>query len=96
MSHKIVHNNLVAIRKKEVILKLKKPAYVRICILELSKVLMYEFHCDYIKNKYGNNLRLLFTCTDSSMQEIKIEDVFEDFSSNKEMLGFNNYSAKSK
>ena len=50
MSHKIFDNNLVAIRKSKLTLKLKKPAYVPMCILELSKVLMYEFHYDYIKN----------------------------------------------
>ena len=42
------------------------------CILELSKVLMYEFHYDYIKNKYGNNSRLLFRDIDSSMYEISM------------------------
>ena len=66
------------------------------CILELSKVLMYKFHCDYIKNKYGNNSKLLFTDTDSLMYEIKTEDVYEDFSNDKEMFKFNNYSTKSK
>ena len=49
-------------------------------ILDLSKILMYEFHYDYIKNKYDNKSRLLFTDTDSLMHEIKTEDVFEDFS----------------
>ena len=57
--------------KKILALKLNKPAYIGICILELSKVLMYEFHYDYIKNKYGNNSRLLFADTDSSMCGIK-------------------------
>ena len=37
---------------------------------------MYEFHYDYIKNKYGKNLRLLFTDTDSLMYETKTEDLF--------------------
>ena len=66
------------------------------CILDLSKVLMYEFHYDYIKNKYDNISKLLFADTDSLMYGIKTEDVYEDFSSNKEMFGFSNYSAKSK
>ena len=66
------------------------------CILELSKVLMYDFHYDYIRNKYGNNSRPLFTDTDSLMYEIKTGDVFEDFSNDKEMFDFSNYSAKSK
>ena len=64
------------------------------CILDLSKVLMYEFH--YIKNKYDNSTRLLFTETDSLMCTIKTEDVYEDFSKDKEMFDFSNYSGKSK
>ena len=51
-------------------------------ILELSKVLMYEFHYDYIKNKYNNESKLLFTDTDSLMHEIITENVYEDFNSN--------------
>ena len=47
MSHKIFDNNLAAIRKIKVLLKFNKPAYIRMCILELSKVLTYEFHYDY-------------------------------------------------
>ena len=64
------------------------------CILELSKMLMYKFHYDYIKNKYDNNLRL-FTDTDSLIHEIKTEDVCKDFSNNKEMFDFSSYSTKS-
>ena len=56
------------------------------CILELSKVLMYELHYDYIKNKYGNNSRLLFTATDSLMYEIKTENIYKGYSNNKEMF----------
>ena len=81
MSHKIFDNDLVAICKKKV--TLSKTAYIGMCILELSKVLMYEFHYDYIKNKYGNNSRLLFTDTDSLMYEIKTEGVYEGFSNDK-------------
>ena len=66
------------------------------CILELSKVLMYEFHYDYIKNKYDNKSKLLFPDTDSLTYEIKTEDVYEDFSSDKEMFDFSNYVTKSK
>ena len=96
VSLKIFDNDLVAIHKKKVTLTLNKPAYIGICILELSKVFMYEVHYDYIKNKYGNNSRLLFTDTDSLMYEIKTEDVYKDFSNDKEMFDFSNYSTKSK
>ena len=55
---------------------------------------MYEFHYDYIKNKYGYNSRLLFLDTNSLMYEIKTKDVYEDFSNDKEMFNFSNYSTK--
>ena len=57
---------------------------------------MYIFHYDYIKNIYDNKSKLLFKDTVSLMYEIKTEDVYEDFSSNKEMFDFSNYSTKSK
>ena len=69
-----------------------QPAYIGICVSEKSKVLMYEFHYDYIKNKFDNNSKLFITDTDSLMYEIKIEDVGKDFSSNKSMFDFRNYS----
>ena len=58
MSNKIFDNDLVAIRKNNVTLTLNKLAYIGMCILVLSKVLMYEFHYDYIENNYGNNSKL--------------------------------------
>ena len=57
---------------------------------------MYEFHYDYIKNKYASDSKLFFTDTNSLFNEIKTEDDYEDFSSDKEMLDFINYSTKSK
>ena len=42
MSHKLFDNNLVVIRKTKATLKLNKPAYTGMCILELSKVLIYD------------------------------------------------------
>ena len=92
--YKVFRNDLVVIRKRKVTLTLNKLAYFRKCILELSKVLMYEFHYDYIKNKYVNNSRLLFRETDSLMNEIK--NVFEDFRIDKEMYDCINYLTKSK
>ena len=50
---------------------LNKPEYVGMCILDLSEVLMYEFHYDNIKNNYDNKSRLLFTDPDSLMYELK-------------------------
>ena len=96
MSQKIFDNDLVAIRKSKVTLTLNKLAYVKICILHLGKVLMYKSHYDYIKNKYSNNSRLLFIDNDSLIYKIKTKDVYEDFSKDREMFDFSNYSAESK
>ena len=94
MLHNIFDNDVATIRKNKVTLMLNRPAYIGMCILELSKVLMYEFHYDYIKNKYGNNSRLLFTDIDSLMYEIKTENVCKDFRNDKEMFNLSNYSTK--
>ena len=67
MSRKIFGNDLVTIHKSNVTPTLNKPVCIGMCILELSKVLISEFHCDYIKNKYGNKSKLSFTDTDSLM-----------------------------
>ena len=66
------------------------------CIVELCKVLTYKFDYDYIKNNYNKKSKLLFTKTDSLMCKIKTEDVYEDYSSNKEMFDIGNYLTKSK
>ena len=93
MSHKIFDNNLVAIRKSKLALKVNKLGYIqyiRMYYLELRN----EFLYDYIKNKYDNKSKLLFTEIDIIMYEIKTEDVYKDFSSDKEMYDFNNYLTK--
>ena len=90
MLHKIFDINLVAVFK--VTLKLSKPAYIGMCFVELTKVLMDEFHYNYIKSKYDNKSKLLFTDTDILLYEIKTEEVYEDLNSDKEMFDFSNYS----
>ena len=57
---------------------------------------MYELHYDYIKNKYGNISRLLFANSDSLIYEIKTEDVYKNFSDDREMFNLSSYLIKSK
>ena len=73
-------DNLVAIHMAKTSLYLNKPVYLGMCILDLSKTLMYEFHYEYIKPKYGEKAKLLFTDTDSLMYEIETEDFYKDIS----------------
>ena len=75
MSRKVFDNDLAAIRKNKVTLRLNKLAYVGMCIFDFCKILIYEFHYDYMKNKYGNKSRLFFTDTNSLMHETKTADV---------------------
>jgi len=58
VSIKIFNENLVAVHKIKETLTLNRPAYVGMCILDSSKTLMYYFHYNYIKKKYGDKAKL--------------------------------------
>ncbi len=70
--------NLVAVHMERTTVKLDKPIYLGMYILDLSKTLMYEFHYDYIKPKWEDKAKLLFTDTDSLCYEIQTNDVYKD------------------
>ena len=95
VSSKIFNDNLVAVRKIKETLTLNRPAYVGMCILDLSKTLMYDFHYNYIKKKYGDKARLLFTDTDSLTYEIEAEDVYKDFWNDKDKFDNSDYPESS-
>ena len=95
VSSKIFNENLVAVHKIKETLTLNRPAYVGMCILDLSKTLMYDFHYNYIKEKYGNKAKLLFTDTDSLTYEIEAEDVYRDFWNDKDRFDHSNYPESS-
>ena len=95
ISHKIFHENLVAVNSKLVKIRLDKPSYVGMSILELSKTLMYDFHYNHIQKKYPE-ARLLFTDTDSLTYHIKTEDVYRDFLADWELFDNSDYPQNSK
>ena len=74
------------------VLTLEKPVNVRFSILDLSKLLMYEFHYGYVKRK--NNVKLLYT--DSLDYETETKDVYEDFYQDKNLFDLSNYPQDSK
>ena len=95
VSSKIFNENLVAVHKIKETLTLNRPAYIGMCILDLSKTLMYNFHYNYIKEKYGNKAKLLFTDTDSLTYEIEAENVYQDFWNDKDRFDNSDYPESS-
>ena len=91
-SRKIFNENLVSVHMKNTSLTMNKPVYLGMCILDLSKTLMYDFHYNYIKTKYGDRAKLLFTDTDSFLYEIQTEDFYKDISEDvKDKFDTSNY-----
>ena len=69
---------------KKSTVKMNKPIYLGLSILEISKILMYEFWYDYMKPKYNNDVKLCYMDTDSFVINIKINDFYKDIASDVE------------
>ena len=74
----IFDEHLVAVHMKKTEVYFIKPIYVGQAILDLSKTLMFDFHYNYIRKKYGNKAELLFTDTDSLLYLIQTDDFYLD------------------
>ena len=74
----------MAIEMKKIRVKMTKPLYLGMSILDISKTLMYEFWQEYIRPKYGDRAKLCYTDTDRFIIYIKTEDFFEDISNGVE------------
>ena len=59
---------------------MNKPIHLGLSILDISKILMYEFWYDYMKPKYGNDVKLYYMDTDSFVMNIKTNDFYKDIS----------------
>ena len=76
--------NLLAIKMKKIKVKMNKPVYLGLSMLEIIKTLMYEFWYDYVKPKYQNNAKLCYMDTDSFIINIQTEDFYEDIANDVE------------
>ena len=74
----LISEDLSVIEMKKTKIKMNKPIYLALSILEISKILMYEFWYDYMKPKYNDNVRLCYMDTDSFAMNIKTNDVYKD------------------
>ena len=75
---KHISENLLVVEMKKTEVKMNKPIYLRMSILDISKTLMYEFWHDYIKPKYGDRAKLCYTDTDSFVIYTETEDFYKD------------------
>ena len=80
----LIFEDLSIIEMKKTKVKMNKPIYLGLSILENSKTLMYEFWYDYMKPKYANNVKLCYMDTDSFIMNIKTNDFYEDISNDVE------------
>ena len=89
---KLISESLSIIEMKKVKVKMKKPIYVGLSILEISKIIMYEFWYDYVKKKYGDMVKLCYMDTDSLIMNIKTKDFYKDIVQDvKERFDTSNY-----
>ena len=77
---KLIDNNLAIIEMRKVKVKMNKPIYLGLSILDISKITMYEFWYDYVKIKYQDKARLSYMDTDSFVVNIKTKDFYKDIS----------------
>ena len=90
----LISEDLSIIEMKKTKVKMNKPIYLGLSILEISKILMYEFWYDYMKPKYNDNVRLCYMDTDSFVMHIKTNDFYEDIASDVEnRFDTSNYEA---
>ena len=69
---------LFALEMGKTEIKMNKPVYLQQAISDLSKMIMYEFHYDYMRPKYGSKVKLCYIDTDSFLYEIESEDFYRD------------------
>ena len=90
---KLIEENLSIIEMKKMKLKMNKPMYLGLSILEISKIIIYEFWYDYMKRKYGDIVKLCYTDTDSLAMTIKTKDFYKDIAQDvQERFDTSNYS----
>ena len=80
----LISEDLSIIEMKKTKVKMSKPIYLGLSILEISKILMYQFWYDYMNPKYDNNVKLCYMDTDSFIMDIKTNDFYKDIANDVE------------
>ena len=86
-----ISNKLCLVESKPIKTVFDKPIYPGACILETSKLHMYQFWYDHLKNKYNNKVELIYTDTDSFIIQVETNDIYIDMLENKNLYDFSEY-----
>ncbi|XP_053990013.1 uncharacterized protein LOC128882439 [Hylaeus volcanicus] len=73
----VFSENLVAIEQRKLAVKFNKPIYVVMCILDISKICLYEFHHDYMLPTHGDKFKVMYTDMDSLIYHIECENIYD-------------------
>lgn len=88
---KIFAEDLAAVELNRAKVKLCKPSYSGACILDLSKMIMYDFYYNYLKKKYGDKMQLQMTDTDSFLFYCETENIYEDIKQRSDLFDTSDY-----
>src|ERR1700733_12292162 len=91
VKRKIFSDDLMAIHLKKCQTEMRKPMYLGFSILELSKLVMYEFYYNILRPKFGDRIELLYQDTDSFVMNIQSNDLYAELDTIKEHFDFSNY-----
>ena len=86
-----ISDKLCLVESKPIKTVFNKPIYLGACILETSKLNMYQFWYDHLKNKYNNNVELIYTDTDSFIIQVETDDIYNDMFEDKNLYDFSEY-----
>lgn len=78
----IFEEDLVAIELNRTHILMNKPIAIGMSILDISKVVMYDFYYGHLKPKYGENIEMIYTDTDSFIVEVKTDCFYTDMQQN--------------
>ena len=90
----ILNKDLVIVEKDKHTVELSKPIYMGMSILDYSKIHMYSFDYDVLKPKYQDNIKLVYTDTDSYVIKVETDDLYEDFKEINEYMDFSDYNVE--
>ena len=86
-----ISDKLCLVESKPIKTVFNKPIYLGACILETSKLHLYQFWYDHLKNKYNNKVELIYTDTDSFIIQFETDDIYIDMLEDKNLYDFSEY-----